>query len=345
METSSRSVAVAPLLASAFGASLLWKYWHRQQPTQQPCVLIRDPAAVAAKRDSFMASGAQRLQVRRLPRWRLPLLSVPTDAHLFPHVFFRAMQVISDFDRTLSSGASQTCHGCIESSSIFGPEYKAETAAMLAHYHPIELSPTLPVSEKIPFMVEWWTRANNLFLQYGLRREHIEECVRNSQLVLRAGVDALFARLGQKNVPLSIMSAGLTDIIEEVLQQRKLSSSKVAVFSNKMNFDAEGRLLTFDDAVIHTFNKNAHGIVASEFWGAHNMAARDKVIVMGDSLGDLDMSRGLPAHFEILSVGFLIHKNEADYQARLPQYLQRFDVVITHDASVDYVLDLLSRIQ
>ena len=112
-----------------------------------------------------------------------------------------------------------------------------------------------------------------------------------------------------------------------------------------MNFDVEGNLLSFDDDIIHTFNKNAHGIVASNFWCEHRMAERDHCLVMGDSLGDLNMSIGLPAGCELLTVGFLITKSEADYQARLPEYLKRFDVVVTHDASVAFVLDLLSQIQ
>ncbi len=83
-------------------AGLLYKYYQRQKVHEH--ILIADPQTFARKHAKFIAAGAQRVQI------------------------------ISDFDRTLSSGASQTCHGCIEAADIFGPEYKAQTKAMLGNH-------------------------------------------------------------------------------------------------------------------------------------------------------------------------------------------------------------------
>ncbi len=172
----------------------------------------------------------------------------------------------TDFDRTLTSGKSQTCHGCIEAASIFGAEYRAKTKALLDHYLPIEFSPVIPAEQKIPHMIDWWTKAHHLFMDYGahtmglscaqmpiafyfcffpltvdhtyahlvlvvefdvhrytmrtgMKRHHIEDCVRNAQLYLREGVGSLFDSLRHHNIPLCVMSAGLADVIEEVLRQ------------------------------------------------------------------------------------------------------------------------------
>jgi HAD superfamily hydrolase (TIGR01544 family) len=127
--------------------------------------------------------------------------------------------------------------------------------------------------------------------------------------------------------------------------QRTLTAPNVTVVSNRMHFDADGSLLHMHDEIIHTFNKNAHALQASAFWAQHQCSDRHNVLIMGDSLGDLNMSVGLPAHFQTLSVGFLFTATQEDFDARLPEYLRRFDVVITQDASLDFVLDLLSRVR
>lgn len=53
----------------------------------------------------------------------------------------------------------------------------------------------------------------------------------------RAGYEELFDQLKEHNVPLLIFSAGLGDIVEEVVRQSGIFHSNVRVFSNYMDFD------------------------------------------------------------------------------------------------------------
>ena len=53
----------------------------------------------------------------------------------------------------------------------------------------------------------------------GMTRTHIVNSVRTNTLSLRAGAHSLLALLREHSVPLSILSAGLSDVIEEFLVQ------------------------------------------------------------------------------------------------------------------------------
>jgi hypothetical protein len=65
------------------------------------------------------------------------------------------------------------------------------------------------------------------------------------------------------------------------------------------------------------------------------------------------MATGLPSHFDVLAIGFLIARDAADLERRLPAYAAKFDAVITaiasagtgakQDASFAFVLDEILR--
>ncbi|CAN0003324.1 unnamed protein product [Hapterophycus canaliculatus] len=69
------------------------------------------------------------------------------------------------------------------------------------------------------------------------------------------------------------------------------------------------------------------------------MSRRRNVLLLGDSLGDLNMAKGVDAD-ETLTVGFLNDKVEE----RMDAYLEAYDVVILGDGGFDFVLKLLEEV-
>ena len=60
-------------------------------------------------------------------------------------------------------------------------------------------------------------------------------------------------------------------------------------------------------------------------------------MLLGDSLGDLKMSDGMP-HDVKLSVGLLNH----DHDKLIETYKDAFDIVLTHDTSLEFFIRLLT---
>lgn len=80
------------------------------------------------------------------------------------------LQVIADFDRTLTSfyhprkrsGENPACHAVCERFSKFPPEYGIENQKLFEYYFPLETSVELTHVEKYAICMEWWTKVNLL---------------------------------------------------------------------------------------------------------------------------------------------------------------------------------------
>ena len=67
-------------------------------------------------------------------------------------------------------------------------------------------------------------------------RALIPRLVREARMVPRPGALELLKRLAELKVPVLIVSAGVSDVIEEFLRQHGLLSENVTVCSNRLNY-------------------------------------------------------------------------------------------------------------
>ncbi|XP_076908953.1 uncharacterized protein LOC143566050 [Bidens hawaiensis] len=263
-------------------------------------------------------------------------------------------QVIADFDNTLTKFWVDGCRG--QSSHALlqqdNPEYNAKRDELFNYYHPIEYDPQIPIDEKTKLMVEWWGKTHGLLIEGGLTYEAIRNSVANAVIAFREGVVELFEFLEERDIPVLIFSAGLADIIEEVLRQKLHRTFKnVKIVSNRMKFDQNGNLVSFTGKLIHSLNKNEHaldmaaslhdhlGDVDDQMMDSASVKKRTNVLLLGDHMGDLRMSDGLNYETRI-SVGFLNHNIENS----LDTYRNGYDIVYLDDAPMSGVVKLVSEL-
>lgn len=67
----------------------------------------------------------------------------------------------------------------------------------------------MDVNEKIPFMIEWWRSAQQLFVLSNLTKSLIRELVSQSNMELKQGVQEFITELLRSETPILIFSAGL----------------------------------------------------------------------------------------------------------------------------------------
>ena len=120
----------------------------------------------------------------------------------------------------------------------------------------------------------------------------------------------------------------------------KIFSIILIAVSNFLLFDEEGNVIGMsesDDDMIHMYNKA--DMVKKKTKGSSN-GLRKNVILIGDSLGDLDMAAGVEDPDTVLTIGFL-NKN---IEKNLPVYQNKFDVVLVDDQTMEFPNLLLSEI-
>ena len=113
--------------------------------------------------------------------------------------------------------------------------------------------------------------------------------------------------LDDAKVPILIFSAGVGDVIDEALRQHDVMRPNVKVISNYMSYDAEGKLIKFSGQPITVFNKNQSQLSSSGSY-FQDVADRHNVILLGDSIGDLQISHGVKSPRTVLTIGFLNDK-------------------------------------
>jgi len=139
-------------------------------------------------------------------------------------------------------------------------------------------------------------------------------------------------------------SPSYSDLSTAELVKHRISSgeaySNVHIISNLVDTDKDGIICGFKGSLIHVFNKNEHAVADEHVDWWSSVAGRNNVILLGDSPGDVSMADGVPNANVILRIGFL---NE-QVEQKLDAYRKMFDVIITNDGPMDYVLDLVHQL-
>ncbi|XP_058689769.1 cytosolic 5'-nucleotidase 3A isoform X1 [Poecile atricapillus] len=222
------------------------------------------------------------------------------------------LQIITDFDMTLSRFSYNgkrcpTCHNIIDNSKIITDECRKKLLQLKETYYAIEIDPALTIEEKYPYMVEWYHKSHALLIEQGLQKDKFAEIVRESDVMLKEGYENFFDKLSEHNIPVFIFSAGIGDILEEVIHQAGVYHSNVKVVSNFMDFDENGILKGFKGELIHVYNKHDGALKNTEYF--KQLKDNSNIILLGDSQGDLSMADGVANVEHILKIGYLNDKS------------------------------------
>ncbi|CAO3610363.1 unnamed protein product [Cunninghamella blakesleeana] len=258
------------------------------------------------------------------------------------------LHFICDFDMTISRHwvrnkvtdaleRNASSHGIPARYDKLSPEFKKETARLYNTYYPVEIDRSLTFEEKVPSMIQWWTKAHENMVKQNLTRQDIVNMVEQVSIELRSGVDKVFEKCRDLDVPFLVFSAGIGNIIEQILKNRQLYFDNMHIVSNMMKFNDQDVCVGFNDPLIHVFNKSEFQLETTPYYSL--IEDRTNVILVGDSLGDLQMSQGVK-HDLCLNIGFLNH----DIEQLEPRYLQAFDIVIEGDANMIPILEILKQL-
>ncbi|KAI8539635.1 hypothetical protein RHMOL_Rhmol09G0198100 [Rhododendron molle] len=317
-----------------------------------PDVVMGDPESLEKKIAAIRAAGPQKLQV--IADFDATLTKYWIDGRRGQSkllgVLVLSLSLI--FCRYLGSvlpNKSVGSHGLLQQGNS---KYDVKRRELAEYYHPLEFNPTIPLDEKAKLMEEWWEKTHALLIEGGLTYDAIKNSVANATIEFRDGVVELFEFLEEREVPVVIFSAGLADIIEEVLRQKLHRSFKnVRIVSNRMVFNLSGQLVSFRGKTIHVLNKNEHALdmaapVHDQLGDTNgpvednaSVKKRTSVLLLGDHIGDLGMSDGLNYETRI-SVGFLNHIVADSVES----YRKAFDVVYLNDAPMQGVVNLVSQL-
>ena len=274
---------------------------------------IRDPAAVRAKLARIAAGG------------------------------LRDLYCVSDFDATMTTpeGLSSWC--VLERSHFTSEAYRARTRELFNTYYPCEIDPALSHAQRVGKMVEWWGLAQAALVAEKLPEGIFARMVTavEDKITFRSRCATLLRLCEAADVPFLVFSAGIANVIEDVLQRKGLLSANMHVISNVVGFkDGLAAEFTNADGPIHVFNKH-DGLVRGTAFEQH-VTSRRNVLLLGDSLGDVTMSNDAQHDAgAVLRVGYLNTGVGKKVENHLKAYAEAFDVVLVGDNTMEFALRVL----
>ncbi|XP_047517377.1 7-methylguanosine phosphate-specific 5'-nucleotidase [Pieris napi] len=251
------------------------------------------------------------------------------------------LQIVTDFDHTLtrhqmdSGKIVLTSFGMFKDCPSVPQIYKDEDNRLSDIYKPIEVDHIMTVEEKTKHMIDWYIAAHKLLLGMKFPKQELNEISRNMLQCFRTGVKDLISYTEAHFIPVLVFSAGLGECVVAAMEAANFLLPHVKVISNFLDIDENDTILGIKGEVIHTYNKNEAAIKNTEYY--EMVKERNNVILMGDNIGDAGMAEGMDHCDVIIKVGFLGRNVEGNLQ----NYLNKFDIVLVNDHTVNVVNAIL----
>jgi len=254
------------------------------------------------------------------------------------------LHLVSDFDRTITKAFVDgekvpSMISVLRDGNYLTEDYAAKAQSLFDKYHPIEIDPNISKKEKRKAMEEWWRTHFKLMVKSGLSKSDLLSIAKSKLIKLRKGVKELLELLNQNKIPIVfISSSGLgREMIEMILKRENCFSPYIHIVSNDFKWDIKGKAIAVKEPIIHLLNKEEVLLKSLPFY--EKVAERKKVILLGDSLDDIDMVAGFPYEC-LIKIAFLSYGIEE----QLPSYKKSYDVIILNDSSARFVLNLVREI-
>jgi len=255
------------------------------------------------------------------------------------------LHVLADFDKTLTKvfvneKKIPSLISVLIDEKYLTPDYPEKARALYDKYSAIERDLSIPLEERKSAMQEWWTKHFELLISSGLSKKDLEKAVKSENFILREEIPKFLNNLALNKIPLVILSSsGLGDeSIALYLKNKKLLSDNIHIICNSFNWDENGNAVSVKQPIIHILNKTE--TVVKNFTDIFmRVKDRTNVILLGDSISDIDMVVGFD-YDNIIKIGFL---NE-EVEEKLEKYKEVYDVIIANDGSAEFLNELLNHI-
>ncbi len=238
--------------------------------------------------------------------------------------------ILTDFDRTLTKGNSESSWGVLSKSNLIDKDYIETRGKLYEYYRPYEVDLTMDYNTKNRLMVEWWSNHIKLLVKYKFREEYIEKVIRDTKVLsFRKGVVEFFNNMHNNNVPIVIVSAGIGNFIDEFLKQNGIMYDNVYIISNFIKF-VDGIAVGIEGNIIHSLNKNEECIPDSV---KNIIKDIENVVVIGDGVDDVKMVDD-EKRSDALKIGFLTD----DTKDKRDEFLKVFDIVLDTNGNFDDIM-------
>ena len=246
---------------------------------------------------------------------------------------FKDCCVVLDFDKTITTKTSANSWSVLESEEGFCAGVHKEAHDLYYYYAPIEINYDMPLEKRMEKIIEWYKRNMDLFFDYNLTEDILYHCIDIAELEFRAGLKELFKWCYDNNIIVVIVSAGIRNVIVELLKRENCYYDNIQILSNNLSFE-NGKMKRFEDDLIHTYNKNMDRLQPDI---KERVEKASNILLFGDLIEDIGIVDDKDL-YKTLTIAFL----ETNVEDNLDNYQEYYDIVLTdEDATFNKAIEII----
>ena len=247
------------------------------------------------------------------------------------NIQYKDIYILTDFDGTLTQGADNSSWASIFKNPNVSDEFVQECLKTFNYYHKFEIDNDISTKEKNELMKKWYQQNIKILKQFNITRDIIFESAK--YLSFRYGAKDFLKDMYENRIPVVIISAGVGDIIEQVLINEKSNYDNIYIYSNFFKYENNKIIGTRDNNFIHPLNKNEI-IISNDLKSI--ILNRKNILLLGNNLYDSGMAN---SENNIFRVGFL----DENIEERIEEYKAFYDIVCTGNSSFFDLKEILNK--
>jgi hypothetical protein len=215
---------------------------------------------------------------------------------------------VADFDHTLTTMSSNQCHDSLCCNPLLPRDFHADYTAVM----------NTPMND----VGEWWIKCHDFVIRKAnLTGSLFQEGLNSFEFQFRDHCHDVFHNLHTHNIPSFIVSAGVQNVIEEVMKLHALKDGPhIQFFTNRMLFGSDDRLQTFEPPEpVTVVSKHRLPLYLPDLFAetitvstpssgengslSHEKPRYDVAILLGDNEWDFSVLKEL-TYFTTIKIGF-----------------------------------------
>lgn len=142
----------------------------------------------------------------------------------------------------MTKSNSISTFGVIEKSDLLTEAFRTKMNERFHYYYPIERSVDMPFEEKCKHMLNWTIESEKAMIEEAFTRDTFVSITKENPTFLRDDCESFFNLLNENLIPTLIFSAGVGDVITEILRANGNGQiqSNIHVVSNFIRWTEEG---------------------------------------------------------------------------------------------------------
>ena len=237
--------------------------------------------------------------------------------------------IITDFDHTLTEKESKSSWGVLETLKTLNENIKNKLKDNKNYYLPLENNLNINENKRKKFMKEWTNNNLKILTSSNINKEEIKKAsFKKDAMTLRKGVKEFFKYTYQNNIPVIIISAGITDIIENFIKANNCLYNNIHIISNEIKYK-NNIFKGFKNKIIYSSNKHKSK--------KPYKIKKEKIILLGDNISDILMA---PKNNQnIFKIGFL-----NNYKENKELFQNAYDIVYDDKVSFIKIINIIKKL-